>query len=77
MEKKRFGRRKADAGMMEILHSGELYDPADPEILAEQVKGLELLYDYNATRPGEQERRAALLREMFCEIGEGCAVEPR
>lgn len=33
-------------------------------------------YEYNATRPDEGERRTALLKEMFAEIGEGCYVEP-
>ena len=34
------------------------------------------LYDYNATRPSEGEKRAKMLREMFSEIGEGCYIEP-
>lgn len=58
------------------LHSGELYDPMDNEICAEQLQCLELLYDYNKTRPGERERRAALLRQMLAEVGEGCCIEP-
>ena len=35
---------------MDILHSGELYLPNDPEIMKEQSKTLELLYDYNRLR---------------------------
>ena len=62
--------------MFEILHSGELYLPNDPSILIEQQKHLELLYDYNQTRPSEQEKRAALLSQMLAEVGEGCYVEP-
>ncbi len=58
------------------LHSEELYFPGDPEIMEEQNRCLELLYDYNATRPSEPDRRAALLKEMFAEIGEGCYIEP-
>lgn len=58
------------------LHSEELYFPGDPEIMEEQNRCLELLYDYNATRPSESDRRAALLKEMFAEIGEGCYIEP-
>ena len=54
------------------LHSEELYFPGDPEIMEEQNRCLELLYDYNATRPSESDRRAALLKE----IGEGCYIEP-
>ena len=58
------------------MHTGELYDPGDAEILAEQALCLEKLYDFNATRPLEQEKRAALLKEMFAQIGEGCYIEP-
>lgn len=62
--------------MEEILHSGQLYLPNDDAIMALQLQCLEKLYDYNATRPLEQEKRARLLREMFAEIGEGCYLEP-
>ncbi len=60
----------------EILHSGELYLPLDGEIMAQQIKCLDLLYDFNATRPTELEKRTALLKQMFAEIGEGCYIEP-
>ena len=60
----------------EYLHSGELYLPADPALLAEQRARMEKTYEYNATRPGETEKRARLLREMFAEVGEGCWIEP-
>lgn len=60
----------------ERLHSGELYLPGDEEIMKEQLDCLELLYDYNATRPHDTERRAALLGQMLAEVGEGCYIEP-
>jgi len=60
----------------EKLHSRELYDPGDPEIMEEQLRCLEKQYDYNATRPSEYEKRTALLGEMFAEIGENCYIEP-
>ena len=61
---------------IDITHSGEIYDPADSAIMDTQLRCLEKQYDYNATRPLEQEKRAALLKEMFAEIGEGCYIEP-
>ena len=61
---------------MEQLHSGELYSPNDVDILKEQAQCLEKLYDFNATRPGQGEKREQLLKEMFAEIGEGCYIEP-
>lgn len=62
--------------MKEKMHTCELYLPGDEEIMKEQMACLEKLYDYNATRPSEGEKRTALLKEMFAEIGEGCYVEP-
>ncbi|MBQ3547431.1 MAG: sugar O-acetyltransferase [Clostridia bacterium] len=61
---------------MDILHSGELYLPMGDEIMEEQFKCLERLYDFNQTRPLEQEKRQKLLKEMFGDIGEGCYIEP-
>lgn len=60
----------------EKMHSGEIYDPNDSDIMSEQALCLEKLYDYNGTRPCEVEKREKLLKEMFAEIGEGCYVEP-
>ncbi len=62
--------------MKEKLHTGELYLPDDDEIMEEQMRCLEKLYDFNATRPSELPYRMALLREMFAELGEGCYIEP-
>ena len=58
------------------LHTGDLYLPMDPSILEEQLACLDRLYTFNQTRPTELERRQALLREMFAEVGEDCYVEP-
>ncbi|WP_261806647.1 sugar O-acetyltransferase [Lapidilactobacillus luobeiensis] len=58
------------------MHTQALYHPDDPEIAKVQVDCLELLYDYNQTRPKEQARRNQLLHEMFAEIGSGCYLEP-
>ena len=63
-------------GNRDKLHTGELYLPNDPEVLEEQLGYMELLYEYNQTRPREQERRQALLRELLAEVGEGCWIEP-
>ena len=58
------------------LHSTELYLPMDDSIMAEQILCMEKLYDYNQTRPLEGEKRAAMLKDMFAEIGENCWIEP-
>ncbi len=61
---------------LEKLHSGEIYAPGDDEIMEQQLKCLEKLYDFNMTRPLEQKRREELLQDMFAEIGENCYIEP-
>lgn len=58
------------------MHSGEIYDCNDADVMEIQMKCLERLYDFNATRPSELEKRSAMLKEMFAEIGEGCYIEP-
>lgn len=58
------------------MHSGEIYDPNDSDLLEKQFQYLEKLYDFNQTRPSEQEKRQKLLKEMFAEIGENCYIEP-
>lgn len=62
--------------MLDKMHSGEIYDPNDEGILQEQMSCLELLYEYNQTRPHEQQRRQELLQRMFAEIGDNCYIEP-
>ena len=60
----------------EKMHTGDLYLSADEDLVAEQLTYVEKLYDFNATRPLEQEKRAKMLKEMFAEIGEDCYIEP-
>lgn len=60
----------------EKMLGGELYLPWDEELMKEQTACLDRLYDFNATRPTEGEKREKMLKEMFAEIGEGCYLEP-
>lgn len=62
--------------MKEKMHTGELYLPGDAEIKKWQTQCLDRLYEFNSTRPTEFERRQALLKEMFAEIGDHCYIEP-
>lgn len=62
--------------MKDRMHTGELYLPNDADIVKEQTACLEKLYDFNATRPSESEKRQSLLKEMFAEIGKNCYIEP-
>jgi len=60
----------------EKMHTCELYYPSGEEIMSEQALCLEKLYDFNATRPLEMQKRTQMLKEMFAEIGEDCYLEP-
>lgn len=60
----------------EKMKSGDLYCSVDEELSKIQASCLELLYDYNATRPSEGAKRIELLKKMFAEIGDGCYIEP-
>ena len=62
--------------MKDKMHTGELYLSGDAEILEEQFRCLDKLYDFNHTRPTELQKRQMLLKEMFAEIGENCYIEP-
>jgi maltose O-acetyltransferase len=55
---------------------GELYRADDPELVAAHDRAQELLYRYNATRPGEQDERDRLLRELLGGMGEGVVIMP-
>lgn len=67
MEKSEIHARMAD---------GRLYLPLDETLQIEQTRRLELLYEYNATRPRDAEKRTEMLHSMFRSIGEGCYIEP-
>lgn len=58
------------------LHSGQIYDPEDPQILAKQTKAMMPMYEYNATLPTETAKRQTLLTKMFAKVGEGSYIEP-
>ncbi len=62
--------------MKDRMHTGEMYLPGDEEIMREQEKCLDRLYDFNLTRPTEHKKRQEMLKEMFAEIGEDCYIEP-
>ena len=62
--------------MFKKLHSGEIYDPGDPEVMRVQTKCLNKLYKFNKTKPYEYKKRTRMLKEMFAEMGEVCYIEP-
>lgn len=59
----------------EKMHSCKLYTE-DPSLLDEQRRHLDMLYDFNLTRPTEPEKRKDLMKKMFAELGDNCYIEP-
>ena len=60
----------------ERMQSGKLYFCTDEEIAREQLECLEILYDYNHTRPSESQKREQILKKLLAEMGENCYIEP-
>lgn len=58
------------------MHTGQLYFAENDEIIEWRMKCLDSLYEFNMTRPTDHEKRKALLKKMFAEIGENCYIEP-
>jgi maltose O-acetyltransferase len=58
----------------ERMLAGELYNPRDPELVADRERARELVRLYNRATDGESRR--LLLEELFCGVGETPTVEP-
>jgi galactoside O-acetyltransferase len=59
----------------EILHSGMIYHLGEENLAKEQLRRLDMLFEYNALKPSQQAEKTALLKEMFAEIGENVYIE--
>ncbi|MED4041114.1 sugar O-acetyltransferase [Niallia taxi] len=60
----------------EKMKSGKLYLCNDEALGKEQTQCLEVLYDFNHTRPSEREKRKEILHKLFAEIGNNVYIEP-
>jgi maltose O-acetyltransferase len=60
----------------EKMLAGELYDAADPQLVAERRRARDLVARLNASGDAERELRASILRELFGAVGEGAWIEP-
>ena len=59
----------------ERMTAGLIYDPADPEIMAEQMPFLDRLWQFNQLKPSDYEQKQRYMREVFAECGENCHIE--
>ncbi|MGL5429777.1 MAG: sugar O-acetyltransferase [Vibrio sp.] len=58
------------------MHNQQVYFCNDEALAQEQTQCLELLYDFNQTRPSELAQRQQLLGRLLAEMGENCYIEP-
>ncbi|HHF2994174.1 TPA: sugar O-acetyltransferase [Vibrio diabolicus] len=59
-----------------MLHSQKIYFCNDEALVEQQTQCLEVLYDYNQTRPSESEKRTEILRRLLGAVGDNCYFEP-
>lgn len=59
----------------EKMMAGEMYDPADPELIGDRMKARELVRIYNETPETETERRTEILRNLLGTAGEAVFME--
>ena len=60
----------------EKMLAGELYDAADPQLVAERRRARDLLHALNGSRDGQRELRLDVIRRLFGAAGEGVWIEP-
>src|SRR5690625_4370007 len=58
------------------MKSGQLYYCTDENVMKEQLKCLDVVYDFNNTRPSELDKRHKLLHKIFATVGTGVYIEP-
>lgn len=59
----------------ERMGNGLIYDPADDEIMKEQVVFQDMLWDFNQLKPSEYDKKQKYMKEIFAECGENCYIE--
>ena len=59
----------------EKMRKGMLYTDMYEELPDERLRGKELIYDYNNTRPSEQKKRGEILKKLFGSVGKEPFIE--
>lgn len=59
----------------EKSYAGILYQPGDPELVADRDETIKKVYDYNNLHPLEREARQKAIHEILGSAGENCIVE--
>lgn len=59
----------------ERMVNGLIYNPADEEIMREQIVFQDMLWDFNRLKPSEYEKKENYMKEVFAECGDNCYIE--
>ena len=57
------------------MTAGLIYDPADPEIMKEQVPFQDRLWEFNQLKPSDYEAKTKYMKEVFAECGGNNYIE--
>jgi len=57
------------------MQQGKVYNPDDDVLFKEQIAAQELNDQYNATKRSDFSTRGKLIKQMFAETGDNCAIE--
>jgi maltose O-acetyltransferase len=60
----------------EKMLAGELYNAADPELIADRLRAERLYRAFNATGTDESDRRGSILADLLGHVGEGAVIRP-
>ena len=63
-------------GVRERMQNGQIYTDLCESLPEERLHGKELVYDFNHTRPSEEEKRSEILKDLFGHIGKNIWIEP-
>lgn len=63
-------------GIRERMQNGQIYTDLGEGLPEERLYGKELVYDYNLTRPSEEDKRNEILKRLFGHVGKNIWIEP-
>jgi galactoside O-acetyltransferase len=63
-------------GVRERMQNGQIYTDLCEGLPEERLHGKELVYDFNHTRPSEEEKRGEILKKLFGHVGNNIWIEP-
>ena len=59
----------------EKMVRGLIYNPADEEIMCEQIQYQDMLWEFNRLKPSQYEEKIKFMKTMLAECGENCYIE--